>query len=1546
MKISLAIINILLAFNLSFLFDSKDFSGNPETYTDELYEYLSGISEEHEYVLNDFLKAWEEDSVFNEQEQTNIIELSRALTKTKIRPVPHFTDFLKCMMAFKEKEVSEMNYNEWVLGLAEMLDNRKTKVSAIQSVLKHTHWLVSDNILYESRSVKWKTTAPAYYISSYGGITFDFVESDLICYAKDDSMKLFKTMGTLYPITHKWEGCNGLVSWERAGFDLQMVYAGVGDYTIDVTRTEYKMEQVSFTNKNYFEEPLLGRIHHKATKIEIPEDASYPRFESYTSSYYIENLYEDINYRGGLAMHGIKLVGTGNSLAPAKLYLYRLDTLRLEATSNYFGFRPKKVVSGRTSISMRLRQDSIFHPDLVFNYRVDDRSIVLLKSDNFSSQSPYYNSYHALDMNFEQLSWKMDDDNIYFSAARGATIGNAYFESVNFFNFESYMNMQLMDYEHPLLSIRNFARAYKSEEFTVSAYADFLNMPLSTVRQQAMRLAVQGFVFYDYNQDLISIKPRLHDYISASINRIDYDVIGFPSRVQAPMENAIFDLQSFDLTINGIPQVHISDSQNVRIIPRNKQIILKKNRDFEFDGTVEAGLLTFKGEDFYFDYDSFKIDLNNIDSIRLRYHKGDRDNYGLLIETEVTNLIEHVTGEILIDKEDNKSARKSYPRYPIFVSKENSYVFYSNSFIEEGAYPSDDFYVELEPFEMDSLDNFNYKSLALKGNFVSADIFPEFQKSLSIQADNSLGFQHDIPPQGFPMYGGKGDYFSKISLTNKGLRGDGYLEYITSTTWSEDFIFYPDSMMTLANKYNIKAQIAPVEFPVVNSINNDVLWHPYADVMYVDTTDTRFQMYNDSTYLSGALALRPDSLTGSGLVDMSAADLRAKHFLYKSNEFTSDTSDFRLRSLSATDFTVLTDNVDSRVSFSRQKGWFKSNEEFTLVDFPENKYVSYLDYFIWDMPKSMLAMGSPGAEATVDMTNEDEEPYGPRYISLDRNQDSLNFVSPLAYYDYKHNIIDAKGVKFIDVADARIYPKDGEVSIELNANMRKFFDSRVKANRFSQFHNIHSAKIKILGRFDYTASGDYDYIDENEDVQLIHFHDVHVNDSMETEAIAEISDSLNFMLSPVYAYKGKAYLTADREFLRFSGGTKIEHNCDKLTTDWLRFDTEINPNDIYIPYPEKPENYEFQKIFSGNFLYYDSVHIYPNFLNYRKNYSDNPLVTTHGYLYYNKAQNLYKLGSKEKINDFTLPEPYMSLHREECILYGEGPINLGQNLGQLKLNCYGSYRYNLDKHETSLNLIMGINFFIHQPSINYMARTIDSLPNLKAVDIRKPALEKQMKNMLGEKEYVAMMDELSLFGEVKNLPDPMKQTIILNELSLVWNDRTNSYQSKGKIGIASIDGVIINKRVDGFVELQIKRSGDIFDIYLELSQTGDYLYFGYTRGVMQTLTNNRTYLDNILALKKKETRMKVPRGETSYLYLISTNRKRDNFYKKWKSTLSDEEKQQPAQLNTVPEQTPATQELPIEEAGEEDVKTPSQENQPVPVEEEEEVPIDYSEEDD
>jgi hypothetical protein len=230
---------------------------------------------------------------------------------------------------------------------------------------------------------------------------------------------------------------------------------------------------------------------------------------------------------------------------------------------------------------------------------------------------------------------------------------------------------------------------------------------------------------------------------------------------------------------------------------------MKENRSFQFDGKVDAGLFTFYGRNFFFNYNDFRVNLQNVDSVSLNVLTGELDNYGNHLSRKVTNVIEHLTGDVQIDRPDNKSGRKHLHQYPKFESRENSFVYYQNKNIEGGVYPRKSFYFEVYPFVIDSLDHLLKSSVNFKGKFQSSGILPPIEQQLKLQKDYSLGFQFNPGPDGIPVYEGKGTLFADIKLNNNGLRGSGKLNYLTSVTTSNDFKFYPDSMNTQSDEFTI-----------------------------------------------------------------------------------------------------------------------------------------------------------------------------------------------------------------------------------------------------------------------------------------------------------------------------------------------------------------------------------------------------------------------------------------------------------------------------------------------------------------------------------------------------------------------------------------------------------------------------------------------------------------------------------------------------------------------------------------------------------------------
>ena len=131
----------------------------------------------------------------------------------------------------------------------------------------------------------------------------------------------------------------------------------------------------------------------------------------------------------------------------------------------------------------------------------------------------------------------------------------------------------------------------------------------------------------------------------------------------------------------------------------------------------------------------------------------------------VESTIEEVTGTLEIDHPNNKSGWKSdrYTQYPILTSREVSHVYYDADMICRGAYHRDDFNYAVDPFVIDSLDNFKKEDLVFEGELLAGGIVPDL---VSPSLDG--GLQPRIHPNdaetGYPLYQGLGKVTGDLTL--------------------------------------------------------------------------------------------------------------------------------------------------------------------------------------------------------------------------------------------------------------------------------------------------------------------------------------------------------------------------------------------------------------------------------------------------------------------------------------------------------------------------------------------------------------------------------------------------------------------------------------------------------------------------------------------------------------------------------------------------------------------------------------------------------------
>lgn len=1454
----------------------ESFPSDSVEFFEVMQDYLSDARSEGKDFMKEFEEIWY-GGVFSDKEREGIYLVTNKMLKKRMRAFPDFRNYLFTVGTFViDDDANEESFDAWQSIMLNLLEERNKK--KFSDFLEFSNNLFVDNAIYVSAAVQWSADNNNYIFGydSLPKITFD--QLDLICRSRNDSMRINNTRGVYYPLDNKWYGDGGKVTWERAGFSAEEVFAELKEYSLSTKSYTYEADSVIFNNPAYFERPLMGKLTDKVLANMKIDNATYPRFDSYERRLRMENISPGVNYDGGFSMVGNKFLGMGTKLEPALVEFMNKDTLFLLVSSEVFSIRKSTISSDKAAVKIFLNQDSITHPGLNFKFLREEKTLTLYKDNDGISKAPYTNSFHGIEMDFEALVWTQGQPIMQLTNLLGSTKTDALFNSYNFFKQEHFDQIGGMSNVNPLYIIKRMVDNFDTTTLSITELAYTMNLEHTSAQNMVMTYSTLGFMSFNFEKDEFYVNQKLIDYVLASIKKIDYDAISIFSEVEDGV-NAKINLLNFDLTINGIRGINLSDSQRVVILPNKGQVTMKRNRGLHFGGIVAAGKFSFYGKEFSFDYEKFKINLLNVDSLSILAETKETDRGGVPIIKPVKTVIQDVNGELLIDNFHNKSGLKDFPEYPIFNSSKESYVYYNSKDILKGAYKKDKFYFQVNPYNIDSLDNFDNKQLNFGGTFVSAGIFPEFEETLRLQEDHSLGFKKMAPADGFPIYGGKGSFHQQIALSNKGLKGNGSLDYITSKSYSNNFIFYPDSMLALAQEQFVEVQKEGVEYPAVAAKSVDIKWLPYKDVMYTSTKKEGMAFYDDQSFFDGTTSLTPNMLKGNGIFHFKDAELSSNQFIFKSSTFDADTADFQLHDTYSDGFALKTQNVKTHVDYELRYAEFEANGKASPIEFPVNQYLCFMEKFKWYMDDGTIELTSTASKSeSADVNLE-----GSKFISTRHDQDSLYFYSPVAQYNTKEHIISAEEVQYINTADAKVYPDSGKLTIRKKAEMDPLKNSKIVANSVTEFHHIYNAVTHITGRKNYSASGYIDYIDENKTEQPIYFANIKVDTTGQTVANGKIINP-DFTLSSHFAFVGGVKLYANKEHLVFDGATQISHDCKGLLRKWVDFEAEINPEQIYIPIDSNVVDSGGARLLSSISIKNDSTYMYPGFLTIRRNYSDINVISANGYLHYHKASNEYRISSIEKINENSLAGNYLSLNTSNCKVYGEGLVDLGERTGRLDFVSAGNIVYNTIDDDVVVDLISTLDFFFDDNAMNMIADHINENISLPSINFNRETYQSGLREILGVEKADELIAELSLHNKFKKLPDELNKRFVFNDLKFKWNEDENAYKSFGGIGIANMNKQDVNKYVGGMIRIEKKRSGDIVDFYLEIDANNWY-FFNYRRGLMKVVSSNEEFNDRIKVLELDDRKYDNKKGEENFLFMFAPEKMKRDFVRDYMEDL-------------------------------------------------------------
>ncbi len=1451
----------------------KPFSSDQALFLQEVSAFMVAADKKEgkPFMEEVFAPAWN-GAYFSERQRIKVTEVANFMLKKRFDAFPGFRDYLDCVAAFPATGRSAAEFDAWMQGMDKLVQGARKQ--NVQAFITTCAGLFREGALLKSASVTWKARSKDFAFAFDSVPLITFAKTDLVCIAKGDSSVILGTSGTYLPTQESWKGKGGKVTWQRAGLKPTATYAEWDHaYTLRTKTAAFEVDTVQF-NDPYFPKTLVGKLSEKLLANVDEGSASYPRFESYDRRMKIREIVEGIDFEGGFSMQGAKLQGYGTKEEPAYLTFYRDKRPFIVTSGQRFSIDPDRITSDEVALRVRMDKDSLWHQSSSLRFLRDKRQLSLIKKDQGLGKAPFYNTYHQVDMYFEVLTWKQGDPVLQIGNLSGTSQNKASFESFDYFRDKRYMGMLGIDNVHPLARLNDFSKQ-NDGRFHAQEFAVFSKMQKTTVVPLLIDMHNKGYLNYDPETEWVVVQPRLRQHILNNAGKQDYDALQFNSTVDDNV-NATINLLNNDLTMKGVSVILMSDSQDVRIYPAEKTITIKKNRDFTFAGSIKAGRLQYYGKEYYFHYDPFTIDLVNVDSVSFMASSFEPNSEGQHTLVRVKNVLEQVSGTLEIDAPSNKSGRQQerYPQFPIFSSARESYVYYDKRSIQRGAYGRDRFYYRSDPFTLDSLDNFSNAGLHFSGTLVSGGIFPDIREPLRLQTDYALGFVKPTGDSGLPLYGKKAKFTSTVTLNSRGLQGSGDMEYLTTRLTSKQLIFTPDSTLGRADTLENIAATTPSKVPHITAAQVYVRLEPAKDNLRAEQIRRPMVLYDDQAVLHGLTDLSPKGMTGAGLIDFRNATLKSKLFQFETMQLHADTSDFRLTEGDTASIAFKTDNVNATVKLDERVGEFVSNGSETKVEFPVNQYICYMDRFKWYMDQGDIALESDrkAAEGADDL-----QLSGSNFISIRPEQDSLHFMAPKARYDLKKHLITADDVQYIQVADALITPDSMRVRIRKNAEMDPLTNTVITANFVTKHHRIYNATANIKAKRNYTATGTIDYVDENNRKLPISLFSIGVDTAYQTRAVGRIAPEQDFQLNPAFDFFGDVHLTASIKELTFSGSTRIQHGCEGLARNWMRFESPIDPLEIFIPVGDTLFDDQGERIGAGLHLTdEDPFSTYGTFLSRTKSKDDRDIIAARGLLYYDKGRKEYVISNKDKIRQRNLPGALVSLAVEPCVVMADGPIDFGVKLGRVKASMVGAMRYETVEKKAFGNGVLVADFHFLDNALERMAAEIIAYPDQQALDIGKTYYEKFMREALGLEKSDKLISELSIKGEIKKLPDELVRPIVLGEVKMRWDGPEQSWVSDGPIGIATVLKKPVYRTVKGKVHIERKRSGDIMTLYLALDDQ-TYYFFQYSRNMLYAFSSDQQF--NTMISEAKDDKRKLPDNKDGpeYQYVLTNKKKVDDF---------------------------------------------------------------------
>lgn len=1466
----------------------------------QLLVYLNGNSKAEEKIAANTQLVDKLKGVYNgldSQKQQKVADLYNAARKTKMDPTPDYVDLTEALVAYGGSRLTPTIFDEWLAATTAIM-SITSKKKEITGFIQYTADLLKDRTLYRSRTSVWRAGQDATFsfVPIRNDIKTVFKGTIDLTYSSGtgnnaDQATIYGTTGDYFFITNTFEGKGGRLTWERCGMSKNECYADLDIYSAVVKFPKFNADSVTFINTNYFKTPIKGVVEEALSTKTEPEKYNFPKFRSYQKDFQLKDVLPGVDFEGNFMMYGPRFV-TNDEKHPASMIFYRNGKRFLVASSTKFTILPHMLTSERAAVKMYIGDDSISNAGVLIRYTTADHRVNLLNSTKRNYYSPYTDSYHQLDIYCENINWLMDKDIVEFNmVAQAGTQTFVTFESNRYYSESKDREVQGIDDNSPVVKVYRYMKAHDmKQDFSLVSFQNYIRMDEGQTKLMVHGLSRHGLVSFDEGRSRIHVHDKLIGFYKAIVKQQGHDYDALTLQSETKENNAELDLASLDLRVHGIKKFVVSDSQLVVVKPYEGDIIVKRNRDILFSGHINVGRFEMNVTDATFFYDDFRFDLPQIDSLRFSVTSFTDPEKQVMVRTPLFNLV----GDIQIDKPDNHCGLKKNKDYPIFNSVKPSYVYYDRPFIFNGVYNRERFYYSLHPFVIKQLTDFQTDSLEFLGTLTSAGIFPDIEEPLKVQRDYSLGFRVNTPADGHPAYGGKGTFKNLIDLSYRGFRGEGTLEYLTSTAVTDKYLFMPDSTMALTDTFYVKEEN---DFPDIHNGHALLRWYPYQDSMTISQLrdGTLFQMYHGLTTLAGRVTLQPKGATAYGTAQLKEGTMVSKLFRLRTTQMDADHTDFTLMSTKYNDVAFTAKNMRSFIDYEEHTGRFTAPDSLRQTFLPALGFSAWVDQYTWNWDHQFLAldnsksMETQGTEALTlhERSKRLDRMPGALFQSTTPALHDIRFHAINSMYRYDNLELSNHNVYALPVADALIAPGGDSLHISKGGLFAPIADGQLLFPRDSGFHLFYKCDLLVENGLKYSGKGTIDYIGVDEKKQPVYMTQIAPDAQGVSVAQGVIPDTANFTLSTAFGFAGTMRVDAAHRFYHFDGGVRLLHKCapvDQLAL--LAFSDYLDPANIRVVVPETPVDWKGKPISASVAM--GKTGLLPTSAFLLRQSDVTPLISSYGLLHYSESASTYTITSQDKLDDPEFIDRYLTLNTESCVIDGEGPITFGTMLPPAGIQAYGTLHYDPDRMEDfSMNTIFGVTFPIDPSLLNQMAKQIEDDLRPTPADRDNELLDRALLFHMGDPDGELAYQTYLSTGAFDKLEGFLDNTFLFEGLRWQYNPKLG-YTATGTTSLCNVGSKQLHVNIR--VKAQLFKRGNQNHLVLYLQVANDHWYYfnyEYQTHHLSISSSVGEWNDRILSIKKDK------RTTDNFSYSLTNSRTEiQRFLSSFTSDPSDTEEEE------------------------------------------------------